>query len=333
MKNKRDKSVAVLLLFALLLSVLAPVCRVHVTKADTASTGSLVWGKTAKTLRVGKSKAFTVKGDYAKQDIQWSVGNAEPATISLPSSNTYAKVDYQGRVTGKRVGKVTVTARYGSQTLQYRLKITGKKKIAIDAGHQARGDSRTEPVGPGSSVRKARVAGGATGVSSGVPEYKFTLSVAKKLKKELVKRGYEVYMVRSTNNVNISNKKRAQLANKSGSDIYIRLHGDSIGSTKVQGASAFYPSGSNRYVGHLSKSSKKLTKKLLAAYCKKTGIKNRGISARDDLTGTNWSKIPVVLIEMGFMSNPTEDRKMQKSSFQKKMAVGMANGVDGYFGY
>lgn len=207
------------------------------------------------------------------------------------------------------------------------------KKVAIDAGHQARGDSSTEPVGPGSSTRKAKVAGGATGVSSRVPEYKLTLNVAKKLQKELTSRGYEVYMIRSSNNVNISNKQRAQRANKSGADIYIRLHGDSSTSSGVKGASGLYPSSSNPYVGKLSKSSLRLTKNILSAYCKKTKIRNRGCVVRNDLTGTNWSKIPVTLIEMGFMSNPTEDRNMQNSKFQKKMAKGIANGIDDYFGF
>lgn len=207
------------------------------------------------------------------------------------------------------------------------------KKVAIDAGHQARGNSSTEPVGPGASTKKAKVAGGATGASSRVPEYKMTLRVAKKLKNILEKRGYEVYMVRSTNNVNISNKQRAIRANKSGADIYIRLHGDASSSSGVKGASGLYPSSSNPYVGKLSKKSKRLTKKILASYCKKTGIKNRGCIVRNDLTGTNWSEIPVTLIEMGFMSNPSEDRKMQNSKFQKKMATGIADGIDKYFGY
>ena len=236
-------------------------------------------------------------------------------------------------MTGKKIGNATIVAVYQGQKIKRKIHIAGKKKIALDAGHQSRGDSRKEPVGPGSSVRKARVAGGATGVASRVPEYKFTLSVAKRLQKELKKRGYEVYMVRTKNNVNISNKKRAMLANKSGADIYIRIHGDSSGSRGVKGASIFYPSARNPYVSRLSRSSKRLSKKLLNAYCKKTGIKKRGCSGRDDLTGTNWSKIPVTLIECGFLSNPSEDRKLQNKSFQKKMAVGMANGVDAYFGY
>ena len=207
-----------------------------------------------------------------------------------------------------------------------------QKVVAIDAGHQSRGDSSTEPMGPGSSTRKAKVAGGATGVASHVPEYKLNLIVAKKLQKELESRGYKVIMIRSKNDVNISNKQRAQIANKSGADIYIRIHGDSSVSSSVRGASALYPSTQNRYVGKLSAKSKKLSQCILKNYCKKTGIRNRGLSLRDDLTGTNWSKIPVTLIEMGFLSNASEDRYMQKKETRNKMAVGMADGIDQYFG-
>lgn len=141
------------------------------------------------------------------------------------------------------------------------------KVVAIDAGHQSRGNSSTEPVGPGSSVRKAKVAGGATGVSSHVPEYKINLSVAKKLRKELELRGYKVVMIRTKNNVNISNKQRAQIANKSGADIYVRIHADSSASSSVRGASALYPSTKNRYVGKLSAKSKKLSQYMLNSYC------------------------------------------------------------------
>ena len=205
------------------------------------------------------------------------------------------------------------------------------KVVAIDAGHQAVGDSRTEPVGPGSATKKAKVAGGATGVSSHTPEYKLTLRVAKKLRKELENRGYQVVMIRTKNKVNISNKERAQKANKSGASVYIRLHADSSTSSQVTGASALYPSAQNKYVGKLSKSSRRLSDKILRSYCKKTGIKNRGLVVRDDLTGTNWSKIPVTLIEMGFLSNPSEDQKMQTKKLQKRMVQGMADGLDAYF--
>ncbi len=206
-------------------------------------------------------------------------------------------------------------------------------KIALDAGHQRYANSGVEPVGPGSSTKKMKVAGGATGAATRTPEYKLTLKVAKKLKKALIAKGYQVYMVRSTNNVNISNKQRAVKANKSGSDIYIRIHADASASSGVRGASMLYPSPSNRYVKSLSKPSKKLSECILKSYCKKTGIQSRGLIKRDDLTGTNWSKIPVTLIEMGFLSNASEDRFMNRAANQEKMAEGIADGIDDYFGF
>ena len=87
------------------------------------------------------------------------------------------------------------------------------------------------------------------------------------------------------------------------------------------------------YARKYSKKSKKLGNKLLSEYCKATGIYSRGLVVRNDLTGTNWSKMPTVLIECGFFSNPTEDRKLNNSTFQKKMVKGMVNGIDAYFGY
>ncbi len=236
---------------------------------------------------------------------------------------------------GKEAAAKTAAAKETDSVLEIKkgAKERSQYIIAIDAGHQQHANSATEPVGPGSKTKKAKVSGGAVGVATKTPEYKLTLQVAKKLKKELEEKGYQVYMVRTKNNVNISNKQRAERANKSGADIYIRIHADASSSSSVRGASMLYPSLKNPYVKNLSKSSKKLSNCILKSYCKKTGIKSRGLFTRDDLTGTNWSKIPVTLIEMGFLTNSAEDRYMQKTANQKKMAVGIANGVDDYFGF
>ena len=61
------------------------------------------------------------------------------------------------------------------------------------------------------------------------------------------------------------------------------------------------------------------------------GAKNRGVSYRFDLTGTNWSTVTNTLIEMGFMSNPEEDRKMASDEYQNKMVTGIVNGIEKYF--
>lgn len=69
--------------------------------------------------------------------------------------------------------------------------------VAIDAGHQARGNSQLEPIGPGASTQKAKVAGGATGTATRIPEYQTTLNVSLKLRDVLQSRGYKVVMISS----------------------------------------------------------------------------------------------------------------------------------------
>ena len=285
--------------------------------ADAAGTITIENSKTQ--IKAGKSYTFKAVSDTG-EGISWSVSDTNKAQITK-----------EGRFTAKKVGKVTVNALCGDISKSIKVTIKPKKIVAIDAGHQAKGDGSTETIGPGSSVKKAKVASGTSGFATKVPEYKLTLAVAKKLKKELVNRGYKVVMIRKSNDVNISNKERAIKANET-SDICIRLHADGIGNSSVAGASALYPSKSNKYVGKLSGKCKKLSEAVLSGMCSKSGAKKRGLSQRDDLTGTNWSTIPVTLIEMGFMTNPQEDRNMQNSDYQKKLAEGMAEGVEKYFG-
>ena len=201
-----------------------------------------------------------------------------------------------------------------------------QKVIVIDAGHQTRAMSATEPIGPGSSQRKAKVTGGASGCVTHLPEYKLNLQVAKKLQKELVKRGYKVIMVRTKNNVRMSNVQRAKVANKYKADSFIRIHANSAGSSSVKGALTIAPASNNRYMTKANrKASQKLSKKVLKAMCKTTGAKNRGVMYTNSMTGINWCKVPVTIVEMGFMSNPSEDRKMAKASYQKKIVKGIAD--------
>ena len=205
--------------------------------------------------------------------------------------------------------------------------------VVIDPGHQLKGDSTKEPNGPGSSTMKARVTSGTTGVATGVCEYIMNLEVSLKLKTELENRGYTVYMTRSTHNVNISNKERAEYATSVGADIAVRIHGNGSTNSGICGAEAYAPSASNPYVSHLSNASINLSQKILDAYCQATGFKNRGVFTSDTMTGINWSTVPVTIIELGYMSNAEEDKKMQDETMQNNMVQGIANGIDAYFGF
>lgn len=204
-----------------------------------------------------------------------------------------------------------------------------QKVIVIDAGHQTHAMSATEPIGPGSSTRKAKVTGGTSGVATHLPEYKLNLQVAKKLRTELENRGYKVVMVRTKNNVKISNVERAKIANENKADAFIRIHANSSESGSVKGALTIAPQSDNPYMTKKNrKKSQSLSKKVLTEFCKATGAGNRGVMYTNSMTGINWCKVPVTIVEMGFMSNASEDRKMVSASYQKKMVKGIAGGID-----
>ncbi len=204
--------------------------------------------------------------------------------------------------------------------------------VMLDPGHQLHGDSTTEPNGPNSTEMKARVTDGATGVATGAKEYELTLEIGLLLKQELESRGYTVLMTRETHDVNISNMERAQMANQAEADITVRIHANSYADASVNGAETLAPSSSNSYVGNNAEKSQKLGQAIIHAYCESTGMSNRGVKIDDTMTGINWCEMPVTIIELGYMSNTTDDTNMQDDAYQQKMVKGIADGIDVYFG-
>lgn len=202
--------------------------------------------------------------------------------------------------------------------------------ICLDPGHQSRGNNEKEPNGPGSSTMKTKVAGGTSGTYSGVAEYELTLAIGLQLRDELQNRGYTVVMTRESNEVNLSNKERADIATEAGADLTIRIHADGVDNSSVSGASVLSPTTSNPYIADLAGASWQLSECILNAYCEATGMKNRGVTGNDTMTGINWSTNPVALIELGFMTNATDDANMQDATYQERMVYGIANGVDVY---
>lgn len=204
------------------------------------------------------------------------------------------------------------------------------KIICIDPGHQKKGDNDLEPIAPDSGVKKPKVSSGTAGIATGDMEYALNLAVAMKLKSLLEADGATVVMTRAAHDVNVSNIERAKIGNDANADLVVRIHADGSDNRDVKGLSVLIPS--SKHIGEeLAETSKKAGAAILDEAVRATGAKNRGLSVRDDMTGFNWSTVPVALIEMGFMSNAEEDKLLSTDAYRAKMAKGLYNGCAAFF--
>lgn len=203
--------------------------------------------------------------------------------------------------------------------------------VAINAGHQEKGDAKQEAIGPGATETKEKVTSGTKGVVTGLQEYELTLQVAKLVEEKLKEDGYEVLMVRETNDLNMGNKERAKMATEAGAEILVHLHANGSKVSSTNGAMTVCVTKENPYVGKLYEDSRKLADAVISQYVDYTGANNKGVWETDLMMGLNWSSIPAINLEMGFMSNPEEDKKMADSDYQEKMAKGITLGIESYF--
>ena len=204
-----------------------------------------------------------------------------------------------------------------------------KYVVCIDPGHQAHTDVKLEPVGPGSKTEKPRATGGTTGVATGIPEYEIALQLSMNLKKRLEAAGVKVVMTRTTNDVSLPNSVRANIANKAKADLFIRIHTGISTEPDDSGIATLYPS-KNKWTAGIVSPSRAAAAAIELAMCRSTGAKDRGAQRQPGVAGFNWSTVPSVLVEAGFLSNPLEDRLMASPKYQDKVAQGATDGVLAY---
>lgn len=287
----------------------------NVVGQDVATAGKLLVAAGFKVHRVASTVTSAKAGRVLTQDPHAGVKADSGTTIKLVYAA--ARTSAAGGSTSANVAAPGASA--GASGIV----------VCLDPGHQAKADLATEPIGPGSATRKAKVSGGASGYATHQSEHAFALAVALKVRARLQAAGVKVVMTRTGERVDVSNIQRAKIANAAHAALCVRIHADGSTDHAVHGVSTLYPAG-NSWVRPIQASSLAAAKRVHAAVLAATGATSRGIVARSDLTGFNWSSVPVCLVECGFLSNAAEDRALATSAYQDKLAAGIASGILSY---
>jgi N-acetylmuramoyl-L-alanine amidase len=198
--------------------------------------------------------------------------------------------------------------------------------VCLDPGHGtlpavAR---QTEPIGPGSTVRKIKDGGGAPG------EAPVALAIAFRTRALLQRDGYRVAMTRTGPNYAGGNIARARFCNVRRAALMIRIHADGSSDSAQHGVKTLVPALRRGWTDDIYAQSVRAGRKVQAAVVRATGAKDIGLIPRSDLTGFNWANVPAILVETGFMTNPTEGRLLRTRAYQLKVARGLTAGAEAF---
>ncbi|MED3686053.1 N-acetylmuramoyl-L-alanine amidase [Bacillus thuringiensis] len=206
----------------------------------------------------------------------------------------------------------------------------GKFLVVIDPGHQQKANLNLEPIGPGATTQKYKVTDGTTGVVTKKREAVLVLEMAFLLKEKLEAKGIQVLMTRTSQDVDISNKERATFANNHKANLFLRLHADGSENPNESGFAVLTPAEGNPYTKEIYAESLQISQMIVNKMRENQQVKVNGIKFRDDLSGFNWSKVPGVLLELGFMSNHEEDKKLSDPQYVNSLLQSVTDSVDAY---
>ena len=201
-------------------------------------------------------------------------------------------------------------------------------RIVIDPGHDRLPNFALEPIGPRSHTLAVKDGGGVFGVRTQVPSSRVNLKIGLRLRDILRRDGYCVTMTRTKQGgVSMGNVARARIANKAHAALFVRIHCDGSGNHSRHGSATFYPALHKRWTDDVLPASKNAAKAIQESLVRELGSRDLGTTARRDVTGFNLSNVPVVLTEVGFMTNPGEDRLLTTDAYKQRAAQGIADGI------
>ena len=205
--------------------------------------------------------------------------------------------------------------------------------VVLDPGHDLRANAATEPIGPGSSTRKIKDGGGTSGIVSGLREAELNLRVAARLRPLLERAGVHVVTTRTrTAGTSMGNIARARIANRARAALFLRIHADGSTDRSSRGTHTLHPALRRGWTDDVYSESKRAARLVQAELVRALGFPDRGLQERSDFTGFNWADVPVILAELGFMTNPTEDRLLATSGYQSRAAIGLCRGTLRFLG-
>lgn len=195
--------------------------------------------------------------------------------------------------------------------------------VVIDAGHQAVPNLEQEPMSSSMGGSKDKSSEGFYGVTSGINESEINLSVELVLKAYLESLGCEVYVTRESDDVDISNKERAELAVSYNPDLYIRLYCNAANDSMASGCEVIVPSG-GKYSSDLPGWGEALGNAVSAA----TGSAFNGCTASGNYSGLNWANsVPSFMLRMGYLTNSDDEALLLDEEYQFKICQGIAEFV------
>lgn len=208
-----------------------------------------------------------------------------------------------------------------------------EKIVMLDPANQAVVNAEQVEIGPGTEETKQGASTGTVGTTLGTKESELNLLYAKLLKTELESRGYQVLLTRDTDEINLSNKSRAILANESEATVFVRIQMNFSENSSLTGVMGVCMTADSTFNKELHNDSYRLATRLVQGVLDNTACENQGIYETDQMTAINWSEKPVALVKLGYLSNAEEEAKLIDTGYQKEIIEGLADGLDAYYGY
>lgn len=168
--------------------------------------------------------------------------------------------------------------------------------------------------------------------SATAPKYKektLNLTTANVLKGYLQQLGYRALMTRS-DDAFVTLDGRTEFANEKNATLFVSVHYNSAPNKEAEGVEVFYYRSDTDKVR--SADSKRLAQAVLQQVIKNTEAKSRGVK-HGNLAVLRTTKMPAILIECGFLTNANELQKIMNTSYQKRIAWGIAQGIHDYLSH